>query len=170
MKLPRYFDSLDSMEKKAIKELQHPWQQNFIVHFYELLEEYNLRKKDIPILLDNNPNKEKLLCTGYVLPQSTLSESTNFYSPNMRIPSIDTLVAIALAFGVSADYLLGFNSLTLSNNEYTNIILKLINEILEYIITNPQEISDENIKRKIHQLEQHKKDASIYLEHPFLLP
>ena len=38
-----------------------------------------------------------------------------------------------------------FDSLKLSNDEYTNMILKLINEILEYIITNPQEISDKNI-------------------------
>lgn len=170
MKSLRYFETLDSMEKKIIRGLQHPWQQNFIVHFYELLEEYNLRKKDIPILLDNNPNKEKLLCTDYVLPQSTLSESTNLFSTNMRIPSVDTLVAIALAFGVSADYLLGFESLKLSNDEYTNMVLKLISEILEYIIANPQEISDKNIKQKIHQLKQHKKDASIHLEHPFLLP
>ncbi len=170
MKSLHYFDTLDSMEKKIIRGLQHPWQQTFIVRFYELLEEYNLRKKDIPILLDGNPSKEKLLCSGYVLPQSTLSESTNFYSPNMRIPSIDTLVAIALAFGVSSDYLLGFDSLKLSNDEYTNMILKLINEILEYIITNPQEISDKNIKQKIQQLKQYKKDASTNLEHLFLLP
>lgn len=169
MKSSRYFNSLDSMEKKTIMELQHPWQQTFIVRFYELLEEYTLRKKDIPILLNKNPNKEKLLCTNYVLPQSTLSESTNFYSPNMRIPSIDTLVAIALALGVSADYLLGFDNLKLSNDEYVNKVLKLIYEILEYIIANPQDISDNNIKQKIHWLEQYKKDASIYLEHPFLL-
>ena len=170
MKSSRYFNSLDSMEKKAIRELQHPWQRNFIIRFYELLEEYNLRKKDIPILLNNNPNKEKLLCNGYVLPESTLSESTNFYSPNMRIPSIDTLVAIALALGVSTDYLLGFDTLKRSNEKYNNTVPKLIYEILEYIIANSQDISDKNIKRKIHQLEQHKKDASINLEHPFLLP
>lgn len=41
MKSSRYFDSLDSMEKKAIRGLQHPWQQTFIIRFYELLEEYN---------------------------------------------------------------------------------------------------------------------------------
>lgn len=157
------------MERKAIRELQHPWQQNFIIRFYELLEEYNLRKKDIPILLNNSPNKEKLLCNGYVLPQRTLSESTNFYSSNMRVPSVDTLVAVALALGVSSDYLLGFDSLKSSNNEYTNIISKLINEIFEYILSNPQEVSDENIKKKINLLRQYKKDASINLEHPFLL-
>lgn len=170
MKSSRYFNSLDSMEKKAIRELQHPWQRNFIIRFYELLEEYNLRKKDIPILLNNSPNKEKLLCNGYILPQSTLSESTNFYSSNMRVPSVDTLVAVALALGVSSDYLLGFDSLKSSNNEYTNIIPKLINEIFEYILSNPQEVSDENIKKKINLLKQYKKDASINLEHPFLLP
>ena len=87
----------------------------------------------------------------------------------MRVPSVDTLVAVALALGVSSDYLLGFDSLKSSNNEYTNIISKLINEIFEYILSNPQEVSDENIKKKINLLRQYKKDASINLEHPFLL-
>lgn len=121
---------------------------------------HRLEKKDIPILLDHNPDKEKLLSTGYVLPESTLSECTNFSSKNMRTVSVDTLIAISLAFGVSSDYLLGFDTLEHSNNKPPNEKMTLENEIIEYILENKNIIQDENIKQKILQFEQYKKDAA----------
>lgn len=160
MQISRYLDDLDYLDKKKIEGCYHPWQKNFLIRFYKLLQKHRLRKKDIPILLDNNPDKEKLLSTGYVLPESTLSECTNFTSKNMRTVSIDTLIAISLAFGVSSDYLLGFDTLEIPDNKSPNKKMVLENEIMEYILENRDIIPDENIKQKILQLEQYKKDAA----------
>lgn len=160
MQISRYLDDLDHLDKRKIEGCFHPWQRKFLIRFYKLLKKHRLRKKDIPILLDHNPNKENFLSTGYVLPESTLSECTNFNSKNMRTVSIDTLIAVSLAFGVSPDYLLGFDSFKIPNNKSPNEKMVLENEIIEYILENKETIPDENIKQKILQLEQYKKDAA----------
>ncbi len=160
MQISRYLDDLDHLDKKKIEGCFHPWQQKFLIRFYKLLQKHRLRKKDIPILLDRNPDKEKLLSTGYVLPESTLSECTNFSSKNMRTVSVDTLIAISLAFGVSPNYLLGFDTLEIPDNDPQNKNMILENDIMEYILKNKDIIPDKNIKQKILQLEQYKKDAA----------
>lgn len=160
MKRTKDWEKLDSMERKIIDGFAEPWQRIFLKRFHELLRIRKLYKGDIITLLDENPNKEKLLPFGYLLSKSTLSESTNFKSKNLHEISVNTLIAISLALDVSADYLLGFD--TLENSDYKNPSLKMIleKEIIEYILEHKDIIPDKNIKQKILQLEQYKKDVT----------
>ncbi|MCM1499704.1 MAG: hypothetical protein NC124_14675 [Clostridium sp.] len=120
MQISRYLDGLDHLDKKKIEGCFHPCQKTFLTRFYKLLKQYGLRKKDIPILLNRNPNKEKFLSPGYVLPESTLSECTNFNSKNMRTVNVEVLIAISLALNVTPNHFLGFDTLKIPNNNPQN--------------------------------------------------
>lgn len=167
MQKTRYDDDLDTKEKEQIESLQRPWQRTFLKRFYSQLQKQRLQKKDIILLLDNIPDKDKLLPADYELPKSTLSECTNF-NPTKRdgrakIPktlSVDTLVAISLALQVSPNYLLGYDICETTKQRHSNQKVKLANEILRELLKNKDLISDDNLKQKLRQLEKYKKDAS----------
>lgn len=61
MKRTKDWEKLDSMERKIIDGFAEPWQRTFLKRFHELLRIRKLYKRDIIALLDENPNKEKLL-------------------------------------------------------------------------------------------------------------
>lgn len=171
MQISRYEDGLDSMEKELIERLPHPWQRIFLKRFYELLQKHKLKKKDIPQGLEHNPDKEKLLSAGYVLPESTLSECTNFHSSKLRVASVETIISIAITLNVSADYLLGLDTTKIPKREYDSAKARIANEILDYILENKENIRDEHILQKVKKLERLKKDVSDNdSEHPFFMP
>lgn len=171
MQNSRYEDGLDSEEKKLIGKLSTPWQRTFLLRFYGLLEKYKLRKKDIPLLLEDNPDKYKWLSSDYFLTNSTLTECTKFDSDNLHLPKVDTLIAICLALGVTADYLLGFDTIKIPENQYDSKRARIANEIVEYILENKKIIQDEYIRQKVKELERLKKDVSgdNVSEHPFFM-
>lgn len=167
MQKTRYDDDLDSKEQEQIESLQRPWQRTFLKRFYAQLQKQRLRKKDVILLLDNIPDKDKLLPAGYELPKSTLSECTNF-SPTRRdgepkppkTVSVDTLLAISLALEVSPNYLLGYEPCEVQKRNGDNQQAELEQEILNKLMENEDFISDDNLKWKIRQLKKYKKDVS----------
>lgn len=167
MQKTRYDDDLDIKEKEQIESLQRPWQGTFLKRFYAQLQKQRLRKKDVILLLDNVPDKDRLLPAGYELPKSTLSECTNF-NPTKRdgepkppkTLSVDTLVAISLALNVSPDYLLGYEPCEVPKRKRDNQQVELEQEILRKLMENEDLILDDNLKWKIRQLKKYKKDVS----------
>lgn len=158
MQKTRYDDDLDIKEKEQIESLQRPWQRTFLKRFYAQLQ---LRKKDVILLLDNVPDKGRLLPAGYELPKSTLSECTNF-NPTRRdgepkppkTLSVDTLVAISLAPNVSPDYLLGYEPCEVRKRKQDNQQVELEQEISRKLTENEDLILDDNLKWKIQQLKK----------------
>lgn len=175
MQKTRYDDNLDIKEKEQIESLQRPWQRIFLRRFYEQLQKQQLQKKDVILLLDNIPDKDRLLPTGYELPKSTLSECTNFNSRNRdgnpKLPktlSVDTLVAISLALNVSPNYLLGYKPCKVQKLKPDKQQAKLEQEILGKLMENEDLILDNKLKLKIQQLKKYKKDVSGHKsERPF---
>ena len=168
MQKTKHYDDLDNKEKEIIQRLQRPWQRTFLKRFYEQLQKQKLRKKDIPILLNSNSNKSKLLSNEFVLPENTLTNCTKFDSKHLRTVSVDTLIAISLALYVSPNYLLGFDSCEPQKTKHMNKQDKLAYEILSELIKNKDRISDDNFKTKVIEYETCQKDASKKnLERPF---
>lgn len=175
MQKTRYDDELDTKELEQIETLPNPWQRTFLKRFYKQMQKQRLRKKDIPVLLDNNADKVRFFPSGFVLPESTLSECTNFHPTkrngkpkNLKTLSVDTLIAISLALQVSPNYLLGYDIREISKEEKNSTKVRLENEILNELVKNKDLITDDNLKQKIRQLEKYKKDASKKnLERPF---
>lgn len=167
MQKTRYDDDLDIKEQEQIGRLQRPWQRTFLKRVYALLQKRRLRKKDVILLLDNVPDKDRLLPAGYELPKSTLSECTNF-NPTKRngepkppkTISVDTLLAISLALKVSPNYLLGYEPCEVPKKKRDHQQVKLEQEILRELMENEDLISDDNLKWKIRQLKKYKKDVS----------
>ena len=167
MQKTRYDDDLDSKEKEQIERLQRPWQRTFLKRFYAQLQKQKLRKRDVILLLNNVPNKDRLLPAGYALPKSTLSECTNF-NPTRRdgepkppkTLSVDTLLAISLALNVSPNYLLGYEPCEVRKRERNNHPTGLEQEILKKLMDNEDLILDDKLKWKIRQLKKYKKDVS----------
>lgn len=116
MSKSRYSDGLDCYEKQNILNLPCPWQRTFLLRFYEQLQMQQLRKKDVVERFNKHPQKETILSRDYILSESTLSECTNFNSPHLKLPSVNTLLAIELALNVPYDYLIGRIDNTLSEN------------------------------------------------------
>ena len=160
MQKTRYDDDLDIKEKEQIESMQRPWQKTFLKRFYAQLQ---LRKKDVILLLDNVPDKGRLLPAGYELPKGTLSECTNF-NPTRRdgepkppkTLSVDTLVAISLALNVSPDYLLGYEPCEVRKRKQGNQQVELEQEISRKLTENKDLILDDNLKWKIQQLKKYK--------------
>lgn len=80
----------------------------------------------------------KQLRKGHNLSQEELAKLLNVsrssissYENNSRSPDKDTLIRLAILFGISVDYLLGVEQLTTNNSQaYLNILLE-INNLLQ---------------------------------------
>lgn len=142
--LSRYLDEPDSDDLNKIKSFSLPWQRNFITRFYKQLSKQHLSKKDITKQIELTANQSSLLPNNYNVPQNTLSQFTNYKSVNMRTISVTNLIAVALALGVSINYLLGIDSCETPENTDISKATGLSNETIETIKTN------ENLQEKLN--------------------
>lgn len=112
-------DELTMSQLKQVKNIAgtSKWLESFLVRFHEQAKKSNLSNKEI--CEKANENRSPVLSPDYILKPNALSQYTNVQSRSPRVISIEPLIAIASAFGVSLDYLLGIEER--ENHVFTDI-------------------------------------------------
>lgn len=136
-------ERLTITQRKTIDKIDIPWQRNFLLRFYAEKYEQQLTSKDIQ---QKATEKSKLYPSvfkpEYSLSSSTLSQYTSFETRDSKSKQLrstiqtDHLISIALALGVSVEYLLGIHEC--KTPKYENIYKQtgLTDKSIDALTTN----------------------------------